>query len=382
MRILHVATLVTPEGAYGGPIRVALNQLSELARLGHAVELIAGARGFERDSPTSIQGVPVRLFPVHSLVPATGFAGLAAPGLQKYLRAQLKAVDVVHVHLARDLITLPAAAAVARSRVPLVVQTHGMIDESERRLAALIDAVYTRRILRTSKRILSLTDKESESLLAVARTNLPVSAIGNGIAFLPLSKAKTDNLEVLFLARLHPRKRAGLFVEMARILLDEGTDATFTLVGPDEGEGGLVRELIAKYGFGERLTWEGPLSPEATLERMRSAAIYVLPSVEEVFPMSVLEAMSLGIPVVITESNGLAEPLKRAGAGIVVDESLAGLLAGTRELLQSAQLRAQIGDTARSLIRDEYSIAAVAAQLETIYAEAAVPAHPRVKDKL
>ena len=382
MRILHVATLVTPDGAYGGPIRVALNQLSELARLGHTVELIAGARGFDGDLPTAIQGVPVRLFPARSLVPGTGFAGLAASGLHRYLRAQLRRVDVVHVHLARDLITLPAASAVARSQVPLVLQTHGMIDESERRLAALIDAVYTRRILRTSQRILSLTAKESASLLAVARTPLPVSAIGNGIAVLPRTTSNSTNLEVLFLARLHPRKRASYFVEMARTLLEEGTDATFTLVGPDEGEGDLVRELISKHEFGERLTWEGPLSPEATLERMRSAAIYVLPSVEEVFPMSVLEAMSLGLPVVITESNGLAEPLRSAGAGIVVDETLAGLVAGTRQLLHSAQLRVQLGDTGRALVRDEYSIAAVAAQLETIYAEAAVPAHPRVKDTL
>lgn len=382
MRILHVATLVTPDGAYGGPIRVALNQLSELARLGHTVELIAGARGFDGDLPTTIQGVPVRLFPARSLVPGTGFAGFAASGLRTYLRAQLTRVDVVHVHLARDLITLPAASAVARSQVPLVLQTHGMIDESKRRLATIIDAVYTRRILRKSQRILSLTEKETASLLAVARTPLPVIAIGNGIAVLPRTTSKSPNLEVLFLARLHPRKRASYFVEMARALLDEGTDATFALVGPDEGEGDLVRELIAKYGFGGRLTWEGPLSPEDTLDRMKAAAIYVLPSVEEVFPMSVLEAMSLGLPVVITTSNGLAEPLKRAGAGIVVDDTLAGLVAGTRELLNSAQLREQTGDTARALIRDEYSISAVAAQLESIYAEAAGPAHPKVKDTL
>lgn len=382
MKILHIATLVTPDGAYGGPIRVALNQLSELASQGHAVELVAGARGFHGDLPTTIQGVPVKLFPVHSIVPGTGFAGLAASGLQTYLRAQLKVVDVVHVHLARDLITLPAAAAVARSRVPLVLQTHGMIDESVRRLAAVIDAVYTRRILRTSQQILSLTDKESRSLLAVARTTLPIYEIGNGIAVLPTTGSKGNELEVLFLARLHPRKRASYFVEMARRLLDEGTDATFTLVGPDEGEGDLVSELIEKYGFGKRLTWEGPLSPEATLDRMRVAAIYVLPSVEEVFPMSVLEAMSLGLPVVITESNGLADPLKRAGAGIVVDETLEGLVAGTRELLNSAQLRKSTGETARSLIRNEYSISAVVAQLESIYAGTAEPVHPKVKDKL
>jgi glycosyltransferase involved in cell wall biosynthesis len=376
MKILHVATLITPDGAYGGPIRVALNQLSELSKRGHSVELVAGARGFKGALPTHLQGVPVRLFRVRTLVPGTGYAGLFAPGLRRYVRNRLKAVDLVHVHMARDLVTLPAAAVVVKHKAPLVLQTHGMIDESSKPLAAVIDAVYTRRLLRHSHRILTLTPKESDSLKVVATQALPVTAIPNGVEVPELAVGKLNSTEVLFLARLHPRKRASYFVEMANVLLGEGNEAKFVIIGPDEGDGRKVRELILKHDLSERVTWEGALAPAATLERMRSAAIYVLPSVDEVLPMSVLEAMSLGLPVVVTESNGLAVPLNDAGAGIVVDETLHGLVAGVRKLLNSEQQRVDIGHAARKLIENDYSISAVASQLEMIYSDAVIAIYP------
>ncbi|MCS5735570.1 glycosyltransferase [Herbiconiux daphne] len=363
-----MATLVTPDGAYGGPIRVALNQLGALQSLGHSVELVAGTRGYEGEVPTVLQGVPVSLFPVRSVVPRTGFAGLASSGLQSYLSTQLPAADAVHVHIARDLITLPAAVKVAGSGTPLVLQPHGMIDESERPLAAVVDAMYTRRALRAANGVLALTELEAASLRSVAKADLPIDLIANGMSVTDdASTTQPRGLEVLFLARLHPRKRAVMFVEMARTLLASGADATFTLVGPDEGDAAEVERLIQQYEVGDKVRWEGSLSPEETLQRMSRASIYVLPSINEIVPMSVLEAMSLGIPVVITTSNGLAQPLAEGKAGVVVDESLDGLVRGVEGLIGDASLRADMGARGRRLVRDKYSITAVAQQLNALY---------------
>lgn len=62
MRILHVVTLLGPDGAYGGPARVALNQSAALIDRGHEVTVAAGTRGF-RVTPNRVDGVPVQLFP-------------------------------------------------------------------------------------------------------------------------------------------------------------------------------------------------------------------------------------------------------------------------------------------------------------------------------
>lgn len=367
MRVLQVATLVTPDGAYGGPIRVALNQLEELQRRGHTVELVAGTSGFD-EPPRELQGVPVSLYPVRRAVPKSGYAGLHSPGVQAHVKRAMGKVDVVHVHMARDLITLPAAALVGRASVPLIIQPHGMIDESGNPLARLLDAVATRRVLRRSAQILTLTPEERSSLEVVAGTNLTMTSIANGVSLPSQSAVRPgERLEFLFLARLHPRKRASMFVRAAQQLIASGMDADFVIVGPDEGEGDEVSDLIASAQEPSRIRWEGALPPAETLGRMQRASVYVLPSVGEVLSMSILEAMSLGLPVVITDSNGLAPAVSGARAGLVVEPTEEALVEALREIAEDDALRRELGLNAARLVADQYSIASVGRHLEAIY---------------
>jgi hypothetical protein len=60
VRILHVVTLVSPDSAYGGPVRVAENQCTELLSRGHDVHIAAGVRGYE-SVPDTVP--PGRRFP-------------------------------------------------------------------------------------------------------------------------------------------------------------------------------------------------------------------------------------------------------------------------------------------------------------------------------
>ncbi|TFB77214.1 glycosyltransferase [Cryobacterium flavum] len=364
MRILHVATLVTPDGAYGGPIRVAFNQADGLSMRGHTVTIAAGTRGFEPQRRPQSEQYDIRLFPAVS-VPGTGFASTTAPRMIPWLRKTISNYDVVHVHLARDLVTLPAALLALRSNVPLVVQTHGMIDVSDRMLAKPVD-YYVRRVLRASSRVLCLTPAEISALEQIAGSAENMQLITNGVPpadFAPVPERQ----EVLFLARLHKRKRPVEFVAMAARLLDRGADARFALVGPDEGEGQAVREAIAASGHPESIVWEGPLAFGQTLERMAKCSVYVLPSVGEIIPMSVLEAMSIGRPVVITESNGLADMIRSTGSGIVVQTTLDSLAAGVETLLRSPGEAHRMATNGFSTVDQNFSIAAVASVLDEAY---------------
>jgi glycosyltransferase involved in cell wall biosynthesis len=369
--IAHVVTLLSPDGAYGGPVRVAVNQLTALAERGHDVTLFASHRGYA-EPPTNIDGVPVVSFPARTAIPGTGFAGLAAPALTRELRRRVDSFDVVHVHLARDLVTLPAARVVRRAGVPLFVQTHGMIDPSTNPLAGPLDAALTRPTLRAASAIFHLTDRERRDLLAVGAPETALVPLVNGVPDSgDLSAHPAASNEVLFLARLHRRKRPTAFVRAAIALADRFPEAEFTLVGPDEGEGAAVERLIDGSGHRARIRWEGPLAPEQTLNRMSRAAVYVLPSIDEPFPMSVLEAASLGLPVIVTDSCGLAEPVSSAGAGIVVDHSADSLIEALRHLVSDRDRRRRVGESARAMAVDRFSMDAVASSLMTRYAAGA-----------
>lgn len=370
LRILHVATLLTPDGAYGGPVRVATNQVRSLRARGHDAVLVAAASGFDR-LPTTWDGVPVVTFPAVRAVPGTGFAGLAAPAMVRWIRTHGTRADVAHVHLARDLVTLPAAAVWGRSGKPFVTQTHGMVMPSGHPFAAPLDAVLTRRVVARASTSFALTPVEEAGLRTLFGRAATVRHLVNGV---PLP-AEGDPLadprrpEVLFLARLHARKRPLVFVEAAARLAPRFPTARFTLVGPDEGQAAAVRERIADLpgDARARVTWEGALPPERTARRLARSALYVLPSVDEPFPMSVLEAMSCGVPVVVTRSCGLAAPVERAGAGAVVGEDVDDLAAAVAAFLEDPAHRRATGARARELVREDYSMDTVAEALEQAY---------------
>lgn len=368
MRILHIATLVTPNGAYGGPIRVAINQCRALLAAGHDVTFAAGATGFGRNMPQEFDGLPVKLFHAFKLIPGMGFAALAAPGLQHWLRTELDAYDVVHVHLARDLVTLPAARLARKKNLPYVVQTHGMVVHSDHFLARPLDALWTKRILVGAHNVLHLTPAERNGIVSVSAAVNSYVELRNGVptheALLPESKRE---LEVLFMARLHVVKRPVTFVKMAIKLNKSFPDVAFRLVGPDEGEGKVVRKLISESDMGDRLSWDGPLNPNETLARMSHSTIYVLPSERDAFPMSILEAMSLGVPVVVTPGCGLADHIAAVMAGVVADDSVDGLVHALRPMLEDPQYTAALGRNAKRSALVDFNISDVASDLDKIY---------------
>jgi glycosyltransferase involved in cell wall biosynthesis len=365
VRILHVVTLISDDGAYGGPVRVAVNQAAALRARGHRVTVAGGWRGASR-RPVGRSAEDTVLFPVRTLVPGTGFAGLMAPGLVGWVRRQLPEVDVVHVHLARDFVTLPVAWTVLRAGAPLVAQPHGMIDPSGNPLSRPLDRALTRPVLRGAGRVLHLTNEERTDLVLVGGDGLRLETMRNGVpepAELP-HPAEKGQPEVLFLARLHPIKRPEVFVEMVRRLRATGVEARFSMVGPLQGDSTSAGDR-ASAG----VTWEGALAPGATSARLARAAIYVLPSVDETYPMSVLEALAVGVPVVVTESNGLAPLVRRSGCGIVVDTSVNSLVAAVRSLLDDPITRRQMGERGARVARTELGMGAVAARLEEVYGE-------------
>lgn len=373
MRILQVATLFSPDGLYGGPTRVALNQSAELISRGHEVTITGAARGYG-SLPAQLNGIPAKLFAARSILGRSGFAWTYAPGLTAWLRGNWTGFDTVHVHFARDLVVMPVAAAARRREIPYVLQTHGMVVPTDHPLAPPLDRMWTRSILRDASAVFFLDSSERELLRSVAGPDLRLVELGNGVPdYAPSRSNRAPGRvpEVLFAARMHARKRPLVFVDMAKELLDSGLDARFTLVGPDEGEGTALRAALDED---PRITWEGALSPDAIPARMAGADVYVLPSVREPFPMSVLEAMSVGLPVVVTDDCGLAPIVEQSGCGVVTDPSVRGLVAAVGSILRDRSRARSIGRRGREVVLERFGMRRVGDRLVSTYTDALVGA--------
>ncbi|RKN45908.1 glycosyltransferase [Streptomyces hoynatensis] len=385
MRVLHVVTLHTPTHEFGGPTRVAFNLCRALESRGDRCVLLALGDGFpggkgrlpgspHGGAPRRLDGVRVRLFQARHVLPRFEVSGITSPALLARAFGYVRAADLVHVHLMRDLVTLPVALLALRAGTPLVLQTHGMVDPTGKPVARLVDALGTRRVLRRADAVLHLTERERRETAAVlAPTPIaPQYRLVNGVAAQE-RRTTSGPPTILYLARVQAGKRPEDFVRAMPTVLAERPDARFVLAGPDTGALADTLALADELGVRGALRYRGALERAEVLAELRRADVFLLPSLQDAFSLSVLEAMSVGTPVVVTATTGLAADVREAGAGRVVDSRAD---AGNGPLLGRAVLdlldpaaNEKASLAAWRLVRERFTLDAVAGTLRGIYAE-------------
>lgn len=370
-----MVTLHTPTNDFGGPTRVALNLSKGLRERGVDARIATLGDGFTGPLPSELEGVPSFVHQARHVLPAFEVSGITSPGLLARARRMVKGADVVHVHLMRDLITLPFALIALDAGVPLVIQTHGMIDPTEKLFAKAVDVLGLKRVLRRADAILYLTEMERDGVQAVV-PDTPLTTfhrLVNGVALQnrhPPREGRPPT--VLYLARVQQRKRPEDFVSAIPTVLAAYPDARFVLAGPDTGGlTGPMRELATRLGVGDALECVGALGHEEVLRQLRDADVYVLPSVVEPFAVSILEAMSVGLPVVVTRTGGLSPEVEAAGAGRLTasdPDADNGPLVGRAVVeLLDPEANAAASEAAWQLVRDRFSLSAVVDSLLPVY---------------
>lgn len=366
MKIAHIVTYVSSDGAWGGPIAVARNLAREQARVGHDVTIFAAWDGRAEFVENE---VAVRL---HRRLFKGSLRSVFSARLLGDLWASVRGFDIVHVHMGRDLVTAPAALIASMRGVAVVTQPHGMIAPDTRLIARMFDRLLTRRALARARALLCLTEKEQADLAQVIGAAMLTVRINNGIASADAADSvlPRDTRNVLYLSRLAERKRPRAFVHVASSIIDEYPDVTFSMVGPDEGELAAVLRDRLQLRSPERLTYEGTVGPGEAIHRIAQSGVLVLPSVGEVFPMVVLEAMAARTPVVLTSDCGLAPLLANAEAAVVTEPSVDGLRAGVLRVINDRAYANRLCRNASRLLETDLSIAAVADRVEQVYRHA------------
>ena len=172
-------------------------------------------------------------------------------------------------------------------------------------------------------------------------------------------------LLALTVANLRTQKGYDVLLEAARRVLDDGVAVRFAAVGrgPQSDE---VHALHESLGLGERFLLLGPRSD--VLRLMAGADIFVLASRYEGLPVAIMEATSMGLPIVTTAVGEIPNFLTDGVDALVVAPGRADLLAGAIErLVADEALRSRIGLGA--LAHSEmFDVARAATQIESIYA--------------
>ena len=102
---------------------------------------------------------------------------------------------------------------------------------------------------------------------------------------------------------------------------------------------------------------------------MRQAICLVLPSYHENFGMSVLEALSVACPVVVTREVGLARVVRDCGCGLVTAGDHRELAEAIQTIVSSPQLRIQMGEAGARTAANKFGWPAIATQMLAVYRE-------------
>jgi glycosyltransferase involved in cell wall biosynthesis len=237
-------------------------------------------------------------------------------------------------------------------------------------LTRIYDELVIRMAIRGSRLVLVLTPSERSYLgLISSRDDVMVFPNATSIPALTFHQEE-DSVAVLFLARLHPRKGAVQFANVAaRILRTQvDLDVTFEIAGPDEGDLAAVKQAV-EQAADPRIRYLGPLTASEALAKLASADVYVLPAVSEPFGMTVIEALAGGAAVVLHRSAALTPELLNASAGVSFDGSDADLMSVVTSLIDDRALRTAIGGRGRELAARRYGIASSVDHLERLYAQ-------------
>jgi glycosyltransferase involved in cell wall biosynthesis len=136
--------------------------------------------------------------------------------------------------------------------------------------------------------------------------------------------------------------------------------------GPPELVSAL-RQQAARLGLTNAIIWAGFLQGKDKWEAIADADAFVLSSYSENFGVAVVEAMALGIPVIVSDQVGISSAIENAGAGIVAECNADEFGRALVRLSTNPGLRAELGQSARRLAESEFSSAAISKKLIDLY---------------
>jgi glycosyltransferase involved in cell wall biosynthesis len=187
----------------------------------------------------------------------------------------------------------------------------------------------------------------------------------------------TAGKRIACVANLRPEKDHLTLLDAMKQVVESEPAASLLLVGSetDQGYSAKVKERVLQAGLKGHVFLLGSRNDVASI--LRACDIGVLPSASEGLPLALLEYGMAGLAAVATHVGQVPEVLDQGRAGFLVAPGQPGELAATLlKLLQSPELRQNLGGELKRRVRERYSEAAVLRQILRIYETALSPPRP------
>ncbi|MEP7367448.1 MAG: glycosyltransferase family 4 protein [Acidobacteriota bacterium] len=250
----------------------------------------------------------------------------------------------------------------------LVSTCHGFTDETRRiRLNSWLDC----RLLRAYHAISAVSDGVRDRLVESGIPASQIRVINNGISFgtfahaAPSLERRQGQLLVGFVGRLIPLKNPLGFLAAARYAAAVVPHARFLYIGdgPDRAQ---IEQLSREWDIEDRVSFLGFRADMPSV--YASLDLLVLPSFTEGLPMSILECMAAGRPVIATRVGAVDKLVQDGVTGVLLDPNdQPALDKAVVRLLQDRPLAEKLAAAGQQLVREQFSTEAMTRQYLDLY---------------
>ncbi len=334
-----------------------------LKERGEAVTVLAGGGGVLFNALHK-QGVPCRKLErlVHPIHPVRDLAALIE------IRDVLKELtpDLVTTH--SNKAGLLGRVAAKTLKIPVIHTSHGFLFSGREASAAGLFYRFMEKLAAgAADKVITVAESEyrlAERLGVIAPSKMVV--VHNGLPDLDppvMADPGIDPPQLIMVARFAAPKDHQTLLQALGMLKD--IKWSLTLVGDGTGRSS-VEDLAAELGIKDRLSFTGVR--EDVFQLLAASQVFILSSRREGFPLSILEAMRVGLPVVASNAGGVSEAVEQGQNGFLFPAGDADSLAGKlRELLENPALRKKMGQAGRERFLKDFTLDQVVEKTLSVY---------------
>lgn len=361
--------VIAPDYPYpvvGGLQKQAHELSRELAQLGCEMLVLSSKHNAEGAATEVVDGVTVKRAPWLNNFRLRLTCNAIWTVLQVLLRGYR--YDVIHIHNL-SLIGVVSAVAGWLSRTSVMMKLPSSGPAGIPGLQAYPCGRGVIFMIKSVSAFVAMSHESVEELNGISTPKRKIFKVMNGINLTKFdevagpresSTVKDDTISVIFTGRLAVRKGVADLLLAWKALHDSKClgEAHLSIVGTGVDDSRL-KELVEDYQIGSSVTFSGYRSDIPQL--LAEADAFVLPSYAEGNSNSILEAMAAGLPVISTDVGGSAMLVGDEGSRwIITPGDVAEMTRCLSEMINSVELRKQVGESMRQRIEAHYDIKVVA----------------------
>ena len=369
----------------GGVVRAVLDLCGALAARGHDVTLLACDSS---DVPLTWHSGGDGLPRVHTVQGRSGpLPRLTQPATLDAQRI-IQQADVLHLHVPWDPICIQLGRIARQAGVPYLVGIHGMLDDWSMKQKSLKKRLYLaikgRRFLEQAAAVHCTAQAEREQSEKWYPKGRPVvlplifdleeyiDLPGPELARQAFASVipSTDEPVLLFLSRLHPKKRVDLLIEAAGELRRRGVSFKLLIAGTgDEPYEAQLRQLVMERALTEQIAFVGFVTGKEKVSLYQAAHLFVLPTHQENWGFVLLESLACGTPVITTKGVDIWPELESTGGAVIADASPDAIADAIVALLSDDPRRQSMGVKRRDWVLRNLRVEHVLDSYEQLYRE-------------